>query len=143
MSTSITGPHPGRAPAPIRSRADALRLISIAVTRPLQPEVICVPLDSAGQGASIYIVSDADDPDSVVRVVELLARAREGDPANRLLVVSVRPHHGLLVGDVDRWLDASNIAAEYGATVVEWFVVSPAGITTPRDLLGEPERWGQ
>jgi hypothetical protein len=59
-----------------------------------------------------------------------------------LVLATVRPHcHGLLPGDVDRWLDAESVAESHGIELVEWFVVTTSGVECPRQLIGEPERW--
>lgn len=136
-------PTPTSLPPPIRSRADALGLLSIAVQRPLRAETLCIPLDPEGQGVAILIASGTTVPDAVVGLVEFVAMSAEGGPTDRLVVASVRPHHDLLPDDVDRWLDASARAQQFGVLLLDWFVVSPSGIFTPRDLLGEPERSGQ
>ncbi|HAP78358.1 MAG TPA: hypothetical protein DCR14_20035 [Acidimicrobiaceae bacterium] len=136
-------PTPRRLPPPLRNRAEALDLLDIAVQRPLRPETLCIPLDPSGQGASILIASGTNDPDAIFGLVEFMAMSAEGGPTDRLVMASVRPMHDLLPGDVDRWLDASAIAQGFGVLLVEWFVVSPTGVFTPRDLLGEPERWTQ
>jgi hypothetical protein len=59
------------------------------------------------------------------------------------VIATVRPHDGVLPGDVDRWLDASSIARDHGIELIEWYVIGPHGTQCPRDLLGEPERWGR
>ncbi len=46
----------------------------------------------------------------------------------------------LVAGDVDRWLELSDLAEQAGVELLEWFVIGDA-ITCPRDLLGEPPRW--
>jgi hypothetical protein len=50
---------------------------------------------------------------------------------------------GLVDADIDRWLEASDIAAENGVELLEWFVVGPSGVVCPRELLGEPARWAR
>jgi hypothetical protein len=46
----------------------------------------------------------------------------------------------ILDGDVDRWLEMSDIASLAGIELIEWFVVGRT-ISCPRDRLGEPPRW--
>ena len=45
------------------------------------------------------------------------------------------------VDDVDRWLEASDVAADHGIELLEWYVVGPTGIVCPREAFGEPPRW--
>lgn len=131
-------------PAPVRSAADALHVLSLAVNRPLESETLCFLLDDQGVGGVITVVSGTTRPDAVLDVVELFARVGGSTPRARWLVVaSVRPRGGLLPGDIDRWLEASELASRHGVTLLEWFVIGQGGAQRPRDLLGEPERWPQ
>ncbi|MCE9623732.1 MAG: hypothetical protein K8R99_15440 [Actinomycetia bacterium] len=133
-----------KVPAPVRCAADALRVLFLATTNPLQAETLAFVLDAHGQGGVITIVSGTVDADSVLPVTECMARAAERiDRATSLVVASVRPGGCLLPGDLDRWMEASTLAAAYGVTLIEWFIITEAGVQCPRDLLGEPERWKQ
>ena len=63
-----------------------------------------------------------------------------------VVLATVRPDaaHNVpatLPGDLDRWLEASEITEAHGIELIEWFVIGPAGVDCPRELLGEPERW--
>jgi len=131
-----------RGPIRIRSADDAVDLLTRAARQPLEPEVLTLFLDRHHMGSLITGVTGTTDPDMVVAVVELMCRAAAlGEQAHRLVLASVRPEGGILPGDVDRWLEASAICHEAGIELVEWFVIAPGGISCPRDLLGEPERW--
>ena len=137
MSTS-------KIPAPVRCAADALRVLFLATTNPLQPETLAFVLDDHGQGGVITIVSGTVDADSVLPVTECMARAADRVArATSLVVASVRPGGCVLPGDLDRWMEASTIAAAYGVTLIEWYIITEAGAQCPRDLLGEPDRWQQ
>jgi hypothetical protein len=128
----------------VRCGTEALHLLSLAVARPLRHETLCFVLDHQGIGGVVIVVSGTHAPDSVLHVVEFMATAAEGSPrAASLVVASVRPSGGVLPGDVDRWLEASELTDLRGIRLVEWYVVGPGGIECPRDLLGEPERWPQ
>jgi hypothetical protein len=50
------------------------------------------------------------------------------------------PGGGVDAGDVDRWLEASDLLEGYGLELLEWFVIGDR-TWCPRDLLGEPPRW--
>ena len=59
-----------------------------------------------------------------------------------LVLATVRPDTtGMLPGDIDRWLEADSITDSHGIELVEWFIIGPAGVDCPRELLGEPDRW--
>ncbi|MEI8241410.1 MAG: hypothetical protein WCI22_18520 [Actinomycetota bacterium] len=123
--------------------ADAIRVFRLALTLPPQPETLAFVLDDRGVGGVITLVSGTTDPDAVLAVTECLARAAQEVPrAVALVIATVRPLGGVVPGDVDRWLEASHLAAQCGIMLLEWFVIGSMGVTCPRDLLGEPERWG-
>lgn len=129
-------------PLPVRSATGALQLIEAAATRPLVHETIAFLLDHDGFGSTLLCVSGTDRPDAMLGVVECVARAGEGIARLASIVVaSIRPAGGLVPGDVDRWLEASDLADQHGLRLVEWFVIGPNGPECPRDLIGEPERW--
>jgi len=137
--------HPGPTlPTPVRNAADAVRLLLLAVTHPLEAETLCFLLDDDGNGVAgvITVVSGTTNPEALLDVVELIGRVGSGVPdATALVVATVRPSHGVLPGDVDLWLEASDLASAHGIELREWFIISPTGAICPRDLLGEPERW--
>ena len=131
---------------PVDSAPAALAVIQLAMRLPATSETIAVVLDEDLRGRTVVVVDGTDDPDSVVAVVERLAdtiavSGRDG----ALVVASIRPGRGPVPGDLDRWLEASEIAEDAGVDLLEWFVVDGlAGAGTawcPRDLLGEPPRW--
>ncbi|MDO8364150.1 MAG: hypothetical protein Q7V88_14740 [Actinomycetota bacterium] len=131
-------------PSPVRCGIDALRVLFLTISQPLQPETLAFMLDRHGNGGLITVVSGTVEPDAVLSVAECLSRAASGAPqASALVLASVRPHGCVLPGDLDRWLDASASAAEHGIDLLEWYIIGPSGAQCPRDLLGEPERWSR
>ena len=137
-----------RRPPPVRSAADALEVVALAMSRPPRPETIGFALDDDGRGDMVMIVDGTTRPEAVVDMVELLADAAVAGHGSGLVVASVRPVPpsgtdlaGIADADIDRWLDASDVAADRGIELLEWFVVGPGGITCPREMFGEPPRW--
>lgn len=131
-------------PAPVRSGTDALRVLFLSASQPLEPETLAFLLDRHGNGSVITVVSGTVEPDSVLAVAECLSRAAEGSPrAAALVLATVRPSGCVLPGDIDRWLEASALAATHGVDLIEWYVIGASGAQCPRDLLGEPERWSR
>jgi hypothetical protein len=130
---------------PICSSIDAIAVVSMVIHRPLEAETIAFLLDDDGRSNTITIISGTTEPDSVVAVAECMARAGVTVPALcGLVVASVRPGAGAtatLPGDIDRWREIDEITESHGIELIEWFVVGPAGVDCPRDLLGDPERW--
>ena len=132
-------PH---ASQPIRNSAEALDVIRMSMSDPLRTETLGFLLTDAGRPGAVAVISGTDDPDTVVNVVDCLSAAGGIHPeVASLVLATIRPVGGVMAGDVDRWLEASDVADTNGVHLVEWFVIGPSGVACPRDLLGEPERW--
>ena len=128
---------------PICSSIDALAVVSMAIHRPLEAETIAFFLDETCCSNTITIVSGTIDPDSVLSVAECMALAAGSSTSLcGVVLATVRPDEPcILVGDIDRWLDADSITESYGIELIEWYIIGPSGVECPRDLLGEPPRW--
>ena len=81
-------------------------------------------------------------------MVEIVAEAAGEAGAAGVVVATVRPvtvsgdeAACLADDDIDRWLEASDIAADHDVELIEWFVVGPNGVSCPRESFGEPPRW--
>src|SRR5262245_60205206 len=96
---------------PIRSAADAAWLIDAAVTRPLAPETLFIPLTAMGEGPTIARITGTTAPDSLLRILATILPSLTEHPD--LLLATVRPLTGLVPGDVDRWLEASDLCERY------------------------------
>jgi hypothetical protein len=132
----------GAIPTVVDSADAALAVISAAIDRPHQPQVIVLVLDGDLRGHTVVVVDGTDSPDAVVEVVELVAEgAAEAARPATLVVAAVRPTYSALPGDADRWLELCEIAETHGCEIVEWFVFSDDVAWCPRDLLAEPPRW--
>jgi hypothetical protein len=128
---------------PILTSVDALRVVSMAIHRPLEAETIAFFLDDGSRSNTITIVSGTTEPDSIISVAECMAVAASRSPTLcGVVLASVRPDTlGLLAGDIDRWLVVDAITEAHGIELVDWFIVDSAGVECPRDVLGEAERW--
>jgi hypothetical protein len=126
---------------------DALAIAALAASSPARAETIAFLLDDTYRGTGlITVVSDTHEPDSVVHIAEVMAELGAlcegvGCETAHLVIVSVRPDGDVEPDDAARWCSASDVAEGHGMTLLEWFVVGPAGIDCPRDLVGEPDRW--
>jgi hypothetical protein len=144
---SFTRCRPPRAAQPIRSSSDAIAVVSLAIHRPLEFETVAFFLDDQCRSNTITVVTGTTEPDSVLEVAECLSLAAESSPILcGLVLATVRPNAdggltAILPGDIDRWIEADSITEAHGIELVEWFVIGPPGVTCPRDLLGDPERW--
>ncbi len=131
---------------PIESPSAALAVIDLAISRPLTDETIALVLDPDRRGRTVVIVDGTERPDALLDVVERLAACFD-ERGGCLVLATIRPGGGPLPGDDDRWLEASDLADEFGVELVEWFVITgerpsaAAAAWCPRDLLGEPPRW--
>jgi len=129
-------------PAPVRCGTDALRVLLLSASQPLEHETLVFLLDRHGNGSVITVVSGTVDPDAVLAVAECIARAAESLPhAEAMVLATVRPAGHVLPGDLDRWMEASDIVKSHGVALIEWYIIGASGAQSPRDLLGEPERW--
>jgi hypothetical protein len=126
----------------IDDAAAALSTLLMALHRPLRAETIVLMLDEARRGRTIVVVTETSDADSVIEVVECLTQGMEHPGA--IVVGSVRPNDAAsdpaAPGDVDRWLEMSEIASLVGVELLEWFVIGRS-VRCPRDELGEAPRW--
>jgi hypothetical protein len=147
MPNPTARPHLPVAGEPIRSSIAAIAVVSLAIHRPLEAETIAFFLDDENRSNSIAVVSGTTDPDAVLSVTECMAMVASQSPTFcGIVLATVRPngapnHPATLPGDIDRWIEACEIAESHGIELIEWFVVGPAGVDCPRDLLGEPQRW--
>jgi hypothetical protein len=147
MPRSIARPRLPHAGDPICSSLDAIAVVSLVIHRPLEAETIAFFLDENCRSNLITIVSGTTEPDSVLSVAECMARvAATSATLCGVVLASVRPNvapnlAATLPGDIDRWVEANEIADSHGVELIEWFVIGPAGVDCPRELLGEPERW--
>ena len=141
-SPSPHRPQPARPPMPIRSSADAVFLLTLALRHPNEYESLAFWLDEAGNGSDVISITETLLPDSVIDLVEfMLHRLPPWSRRRSLVVASIRPDIGVLPGDIDRWMEVNTLCEQHGAQMLEWFVVSHHGVECPRDLLGEPPRW--
>jgi len=146
MPRSTTRPRLPHASDPIRSSIDAIAVVSLAIHRPLEAETIAFFLDDTGRSNTITVISGTTEPDSILSVAECMGLAggrlptvcascwrrcdlrahqtfRQHCPAISTAGGGQRDHRGA-------WIE-----------LIEWFVIGPAGVDCPRELLGEPERW--
>ncbi len=120
----------------------ALHAIAMSMAIPPRPETLVILLDEARRGLTIVTVTDCTDPDHVVDAIEVLtAPANTQGVIGAIIVASIRPDGATDERDVDRWIELSEIAEAHGVQLLEWYVVGRE-IVCPRDLLGEPPRWG-
>ena len=128
---------------PIDSADEALELVGFVMKHPPEPDTIAVLLDHERRGLTIFTVTGTTEPDAMFDVLDLIidARSSSGHRLGGVVLASVRPEGGVEPADIDRWLEASDMAELAGIELVEWFVVGD-DTTCPRDLLGQPPRWG-
>ena len=128
---------------PIDHPDTALAAIALAVRRPLRSETVLLLLDEARCGRAIVAVSGTAEPDQVIEVIECIMQSDGCEHLGAIVVASVRPDDPADTGDpgdVDRWLEMSEIAELAGIELLEWFVIGRT-ISCPRDRLGEAPRW--
>jgi hypothetical protein len=126
----------------VDSAEAALATIIRAAHEPARPEVIVILLDPDLVGHTIVVVDGATSPDAVIETMEVMTEAAaEAGREQSFVVASIRPGDGVLPGDVDRWIELSDLADTHGCELLEWFVISDQVAWCPRDFLIEPPRW--
>lgn len=126
----------------VDSAEAAVERIMSAAEHPPRPEVVVLVLTPDFLLQTVLVVDDTRSPDAVVEVIELVTEsAAEAGREAMLVVASVRPGLGPLPGDVDRWIELSDLADTHGCELLEWFVISDGVAWCPRDFLVEPPRW--
>jgi hypothetical protein len=123
---------------PIDSRADALAVLCLAA--PYGNDTVAILLDAQRRGIGIVVVTGTLDPDALFRVIDLCIQARYTDLAGLVLATS-RPDGDMEAADRERWIEATSYCDDAGIELVEWFVIGEH-VACPRDLAGEPPRWG-
>lgn len=141
MSPFPPGAVPRAGIDPITTDAVARSLVA-AICRP-RYEVIVVTLDACHRGIGILSVPDNGDARVLLGVADYFARICATRCA-AVVLVSSRPFRSVWPGDVDAWLELSEMFDDAQIELLEWYVVSlTGGIECPRDLFGEPPRWRQ
>jgi len=127
---------------PLVSLDHVLPLVRTLVSVPAAFETFVIVVDDAQRGLGIAHITNTTEPDDVVGIVERFAvpDLAHGIGAG-IIVVSVRPGDDIAMGDIDRWLEMSDLTDDAGIELVEWLIVGRT-IVCPRDLLGVPPRWG-
>jgi hypothetical protein len=129
-------------PRLVDSAEAAIQTILASAHDPAQSQVIAVLLDPDYIGHTVLVVDGTTSPDNVVEVMEHLAEAAaEAGREQVVVLASIRPDDGPLPGDVDRWIELSDLADTHGCELVEWFVIRDRVAWCPRDFLVEPPRW--
>jgi hypothetical protein len=128
---------------PIDSECTALSMLSLMIDAPMRPETVVMLLDHEHRGISLLVVSRTIPFDSLFDVLDVVIRS-EHPELGAIVVATIRPPvpgvPDLDEGDVDRWIEASDMVEDAGLELLEWFVIG-AGVSCPRDLVPEPPRW--
>jgi hypothetical protein len=151
-------PHSARPSPPgderpeLRDPLAALDVLTLAVDRPLRPQVVLVLLDDEHRGGSIIVfdtvVPGARPDDAVLDITRLVAEAGGGpfgaaarQPA--VVLASVRPGRSPLVDDSDasRFDELDGILAGAGVTLLDWFLIGDEQCTSMGETIGAPWRW--
>lgn len=142
MAVSSFGRAPRARLDPIFTAHDAMAVFSLAMSRPLRHETLVMFLDANDCGSSLVSVTDTDEPFHIVEIAETMALSGSDAPdISGLVLATVRPGGGLLPGDDELWLEASDVVEDCGLTLVDWLVIGRRGTHSPREQLGMPSRW--
>lgn len=141
-STSARLPRAGV--DPIACIEDALAMFELQRCHPIRAETLAMFLDSSGCGSVLVTVTDTVAPAQLLEVAEVMARLGGARPEiSGLVLATVRPRYGLQTGDDELWTRAVEIVEANGLDLIDWFVISRHGTSSPRELLGQPSRWAR
>ena len=144
MAVSSYGRAPRARIDPILSATDAMAVFALQMSRPRRHETLVMFLDGDRHGSTLVTVSDTSDPFCVVDIAEAMALgAIENPDIDALVIASIRPTGGMRASDNDLWLEAADVVEVCGLVLIDWLIVGPASVHSPREQLGMPSRWGR
>ena len=127
---------------PICSAADALRVFSLQISKPLCSEVLVMFLDDDGFGGTLVTISGASDPTSLVEIAETMATCAAMHPEIAGIVfATVRPGGGPLIDDDEIWTEVELALDDFDLVLIDWFVIGRDGTVSMRDELGLRPIW--
>jgi hypothetical protein len=119
-------------------------MVSIARSRPGEPETVALLLDDQLVGITCVIVDGTAQPDDVLDVARLVAEVAEQDPVTHVAVMaSVRVQEPPATDrtDADRWLELLDLFDDVGVALYDWFVVTGDRAESLRTATGMPQLW--
>lgn len=138
-----TFPHVPRARLdPLVRLTDALAIVELAISRPLQHETVAIFVDAQRRGCGVSVVTGTRSADAVLDVAACLAAAAQEIPeVDGVVLVSVRPGEGVAADDIERWSELLLLVADHGLELVDWIVLGRHGPELPRAVLGGDDPW--
>lgn len=128
-------------PRPLCSAAEAIRIVHLAGSQPLQPETICLLTDAHHLPIACIVVAGGGRPDDVLTVAEMVAETAEHHRASHLVLASIRPRHGFEPADVHRWFALDHLLADSPLLLLEWFVLDGRSTVAVSAVSGDAPRW--
>lgn len=114
---------------PITTPQHALAVFSLAIRRPLCPELLVLMLDSRFCGVGLLSFDLAAPLSSVLDQAVGLCSATE--TAASIILASVRPRLASANTDNSDWQLMHETCRRAGITALDWYVVSFGGVTRP------------
>lgn len=124
---------------PIDSETDALAVLALG--GPYGHDTIAILLDAERRGIGAIVVTDTVDPDALFTVIDVCVTGPVLD-VDAVILATSRPGGDVTCDDLDRWSEATTQCNDAGVELVEWFVLANR-VGRPRELAGDPPRWGR
>jgi hypothetical protein len=114
---------------PITTSQETLAVFSLAIKRPLHPELLAIMLDHQFRGIGLFSFDFVEPLGNAIDKVIGMCSAT--DAATMVILASVHPRPGVPSTDQQHWDIIRNACQRAGITALDWYVVSPGGIARP------------
>lgn len=122
---------------PIRSLAEALSVVALAVERPLRNSITALILNSHKCGVGLIRTHFPHR----TAMHHIISEASQIPDSQCVVLVTTRPRSTVEYIDGDDFMFASQLFAHAGLTLIEWVVLGRGGMYCPRVVTDEPSRW--
>jgi hypothetical protein len=122
-------------------------VIAGALQVPLIAETIVIMADHQAIGSAILSIGGTDEADHVIGVAEMLSSPvlppTYPPDTEMVILASVRPDDHLRHDDYFRWIAASELFADAGLRLVDWFIITSLDLPPlcPRLDGNDPGGW--
>lgn len=114
---------------PITTPQHALAVFSLALRRPLCPELLVIMLDSQFRG--LGLLSFDIQASCLHALDQAVGLCSATDVATSLIVASVRPQSAHNSSDSYEWQMMRETCQRAGITALDWYVITRGGVTCP------------
>ena len=114
---------------PITTPQHALAVFSLAIRRPLCPELLVIMLDTQFCGVGL-LSFDLDTPLSNV-LDQAVGMCSATDVATSIIAASVKPQPAHVDADNSEWQFMRETCRRAGISALDWYVITSGAVTCP------------